>query len=158
MELAQKFEVVAILKSIAQPPPMEVDKTYRILHVFKRLRLTRLIALAFRDDEGIIVCLLSSSYSLVVNDSDISELNAEEGKYKLICRKKCCDKCHSGNYRVVGFCSIDCHRVMNINKGNFKRYISVFLLQLDLTQRFRFVSSELVTHYPSMELDKPYPF
>jgi hypothetical protein len=88
MELAQKFKVVAVLKSIARTPPMNVDKPYRILHVFNRLHLTRLIALELRDDEGIIVCLLSSSYSLVVDDSDISELKAEEGKYKLICRKK----------------------------------------------------------------------
>jgi hypothetical protein len=89
MHLTQKFKVVAAITTIERPRSAKVNKPYSITKAFKKLRITGFIiflVLNFDDNEGI--CVLGPCYSLVFKDNDISEINSQSGRYKLIFRKK----------------------------------------------------------------------
>jgi hypothetical protein len=97
MELALKFKIVSATRSVTIPPRVEADKPYLIMEITKETFLEGLsmIMMTIRlntDDEEKYV--LSPLYC-VVSDNDISEINAEPGKYKLIYGKKGgCNRCY----------------------------------------------------------------
>jgi hypothetical protein len=107
MELAAKFKMISDnnkIAEIARPIEVEFEKPYPILGAFRHLYLgsnpfiTLSIQITDDDAEDFRVghCNLSPAYSRVFDNNDISELNANAGKYKLIYRKKncCSDYCY----------------------------------------------------------------
>jgi hypothetical protein len=125
MELAQKFRVVAVIKSIERPTHVELDKPYPILGVFKQMWAHFIITLMLRmnNDKGLGFCVLSPTYSKVFTDNDISEISAEPGKLKLIHRKKdCCDM------SFFGYCNIV--YMIVVNKGTFFRLHEFYYNQI----------------------------
>jgi hypothetical protein len=66
-----------------------VDKPYSIMRAIKKMQMTSfIIILVLRGDDHEGLCVLGPCYSLVFKDNDISEINSESGRYKLIFRKK----------------------------------------------------------------------
>jgi hypothetical protein len=97
MNLVQKFRVGANKECIGQPPHMELDKLYPILAVFKEMWSHYIIItlmLPLNNDKGVGFYVLSPTYSKVFNYFDISELESEPGKFKLILKKNCFVNCH----------------------------------------------------------------
>jgi hypothetical protein len=89
-ELAVKFKIVAANRNVAPSTCFEVEKPYPIVGVVKRMRCTGVIILLAPaiNAEEFGSCELSTSYSGVFNEDQISKLKAERGKYKLIWRKR----------------------------------------------------------------------
>jgi hypothetical protein len=99
MDLALKFKLVAATNIVIRPLCVEGDRLYPIMEISKSSPcpggLSIIIMKIQTNDGEQRSCLLSPIYSVVVGDKDVSEINAEPGKFKLMYRKKDgCESCY----------------------------------------------------------------
>jgi hypothetical protein len=104
MEFATKFKIVSASRKIAKidkPACVEFEKPYPIMAAYIYMHTESIIimfSLQMRDDDENFRLghyELSPTYARVFDNDDITELNANPAKFKLVHRKKdFCDYCY----------------------------------------------------------------
>jgi hypothetical protein len=91
MDQELKFKIMAATNSFIRPLCVEGDRPYPIMEISKSSPFPGglpIIIMKIQSNDGEQrTCLLSSIYSVVVGDKDVSEINAEPGKFKLLYKK-----------------------------------------------------------------------
>jgi hypothetical protein len=72
MNIIQKFETVSAIKSIAKRTFVELDNSYPIMRA--DLSIEAVILTLNMNDGGVVICILSPSYSRVFTEDDISNV------------------------------------------------------------------------------------